>query len=642
MVTCIPERSKVCLEGSSQPFFHILRIETAASKDERPQLCVSVVVDASGSMAGQKLLNAKRGVRKLIKHLGPHDVLNCVAYDSDASTVFNNGDLSPEGKPELVNLVRQLKTGGATNLHAGLERGVELLRDSPTGSVRRVFLFSDGCVNAGVTDHGEILAAVDRYHELDSVTVSTFGIGRDFDESLMVNIARRGKGTFEFLDRPEDITAQVSKSVHGLLNIAGLAATLTVGGLSGCSVLSVGAETGEEDRQAEDNTLNLGDLHSANTRQVLVKLELPGQSRGCDWLNTMEYRLTFIPPNGSEPVVIAGVVSVLYAPASAAVEPMHPHVVSAIAVRDAAASDAKAAKLLDNGQHDEALVAKRHALEVMEQALASTAADEGVASMLQRLLTKGRESLRKMEENCDSRTASLELACEAMRMRRHSYSDLMCERADSDCGNWSDEEDDRSLVTRDRSPPRGSGLQRQTSYGSDLGSDEDNDEALPQPRSGSRPVSPTLASSPTPTAGTSTKQTHCQQCTKPFSFLRWRHTCRRCSGVVCNSCSDRHAMSGGAVSRVCHSCHEDMSTPISALCPITHAPMADPVMASDGHSYERTAIERWFRTNRTSPMTGEVLASLTLIPNHTLRCMISSSDPTTRTWNVDLPIRSWG
>ena len=318
VVTCIPERSKVCLEGSSQPFFHILRIETAASKDERPQLCVSVVVDASGSMAGQKLLNAKRGVRKLIKHLGPHDVLNCVAYDSDASTVFNNGDLSPEGKPELVNLVRQLKTGGATNLHAGLERGVELLRDSPTGSVRRVFLFSDGCVNAGVTDHGEILAAVDRYHELDSVTVSTFGIGRDFDESLMVNIARRGKGTFEFLDRPEDITAQVSKSVHGLLNIAGLAATLTVGGLSGCSVLSVGAETGEEDRQAEDNTLNLGDLHSANTRQVLVKLELPGQSRGCDWLNMMEYRLTFIPPNGSEPVVIAGVVSVLYAPASAA------------------------------------------------------------------------------------------------------------------------------------------------------------------------------------------------------------------------------------------------------------------------------------------------------------------------------------
>ena len=79
------------------------------------------------------------------------------------------------------------------------------------------------------------------------------------------------------------------------------------------------------------------------------------------------------------------------------------------------------------------------------------------------------------------------------------------------------------------------------------------------------------------------------------------------------------------MSRVCHSCREDMSTPISALCPITHAPMADPVIASDGHSYERAAIEHWFRTNRTSPMTGEVLASLTLIPNHALRCIIAES-----------------
>ena len=68
---------------------------------------------------------------------------------------------------------------------------------------------------------------------------------------------------------------------------------------------------------------------------------------------------------------------------------------------------------------------------------------------------------------------------------------------------------------------------------------------------------------------------------------------------------------------------EHTSIPASALCPITHAPMADPVIASDGHSYERAAIERWFRTNRTSPMTGEVLASLTLIPNHALRCIIA-------------------
>ncbi|EOD13194.1 hypothetical protein EMIHUDRAFT_212962 [Emiliania huxleyi CCMP1516] len=44
--------------------------------------------------------------------------------------------------------------------------------------------------------------------------------------------------------------------------------------------------------------------------------------------------------------------------------------------------------------------------------------------------------------------------------------------------------------------------------------------------------------------------------------------------------------------------------------------MSDPVMAADGHSYERSAIERWLATKSTSPMTGEALVQSFLAPNH--------------------------
>ncbi len=50
----------------------------------------------------------------------------------------------------------------------------------------------------------------------------------------------------------------------------------------------------------------------------------------------------------------------------------------------------------------------------------------------------------------------------------------------------------------------------------------------------------------------------------------------------------------------------------------------DPVVALDGHSYEREAIEGWFRKSRSSPMTGEVLKSKQLIPNLSLKQAISS------------------
>ena len=62
--------------------------------------------------------------------------------------------------------------------------------------------------------------------------------------------------------------------------------------------------------------------------------------------------------------------------------------------------------------------------------------------------------------------------------------------------------------------------------------------------------------------------------------------------------------------------------PADFICPITTELMSDPVMAADGHSYERSAIERWLATKSTSPMTGEALVQSFLAPNHTLRRMI--------------------
>jgi hypothetical protein len=65
-------------------------------------------------------------------------------------------------------------------------------------------------------------------------------------------------------------------------------------------------------------------------------------------------------------------------------------------------------------------------------------------------------------------------------------------------------------------------------------------------------------------------------------------------------------------------------------CPITTSAMQDPVVAGDGHSYERSAIEHWFAQqiqrglHPTSPNTNLPLASLDLCPNHTLRKLIQA------------------
>ncbi|NXG06811.1 WSDU1 protein, partial [Sakesphorus luctuosus] len=78
---------------------------------------------------------------------------------------------------------------------------------------------------------------------------------------------------------------------------------------------------------------------------------------------------------------------------------------------------------------------------------------------------------------------------------------------------------------------------------------------------------------------------------------------------------------------------EDLRTTMSSvsapvpdefLCPITRELMKDPVIAADGYSYEREAMERWVSSKRrSSPMTNLPLPSLLLTPNRTLKMAIT-------------------
>ena len=58
------------------------------------------------------------------------------------------------------------------------------------------------------------------------------------------------------------------------------------------------------------------------------------------------------------------------------------------------------------------------------------------------------------------------------------------------------------------------------------------------------------------------------------------------------------------------------------ICPITQERMIDPVIAADGISYERTAIQKWLTDNDTSPKTNLDLEHKELISNITLKAMI--------------------
>ena len=74
--------------------------------------------------------------------------------------------------------------------------------------------------------------------------------------------------------------------------------------------------------------------------------------------------------------------------------------------------------------------------------------------------------------------------------------------------------------------------------------------------------------------------------------------------------------------------------PDTCICSITLEPFCDPVVAWDGHTYERVAIEKWLEERHTSPMLG-ISMPATLIPNLNLRIMIDDMDAVAKSTAVD-------
>ena len=64
---------------------------------------------------------------------------------------------------------------------------------------------------------------------------------------------------------------------------------------------------------------------------------------------------------------------------------------------------------------------------------------------------------------------------------------------------------------------------------------------------------------------------------------------------------------------------------VSLECPITCQRFVDPVIAADGHTYERRAIEEWLTEHETSPLSGEVMPEGELRSNWIVKSLASGT-----------------
>ena len=164
---------------------------------------LALVIDRSGSMSGEPLREAVRCARHIIGRLAPADSVALVVFDDRVRTLVTAG---PVGDGQcLRQALAQIHEGGSTNLHGGWKSGADGLASlAADTSIARVILLSDGNANVGEVEPqaiaGECAAAAQA-----GVTTSTYGLGRQFNEDLMVAMAKAGLGNHYYGDSAADL-----------------------------------------------------------------------------------------------------------------------------------------------------------------------------------------------------------------------------------------------------------------------------------------------------------------------------------------------------------------------------------------------------------------------------------------------------
>jgi len=169
---------------------------------------LTLVIDCSGSMRGQKLVQALEAARQVIAGLDDGETFNIIAYSEaidlfSAEPVVKNAETAARADAYL----RSLSALSGTNLHDAL---VESLRQKARdGSLPLVLFLTDGLPTVGVTSETAIRdAALHGNHQ--SKRVYTFGVGVDVNTPLLDRIAASTRAVSTYVLPQENVEVKVA------------------------------------------------------------------------------------------------------------------------------------------------------------------------------------------------------------------------------------------------------------------------------------------------------------------------------------------------------------------------------------------------------------------------------------------------
>ena len=243
----------------------------------RPRLNIALVLDKSGSMAeARKIDFVLEAAHHLVDALQYGDRFALVTYDEGVDVPIPSEAL--EDRRFAHRVIDGIRPGGATNLGGGLVEGLrQVRRRFDAGGINRVLLFSDGLANRGVTSPDELSRIVAAEGE-EGISVTTFGVGYEFNEDLLAGLAESGRGTYYYIDRAQGVPEMLAREFSTLQSIYASDVEITIELHAEVVISEVLGYRYR--REGSRYLISVGSLSAGEHRRVMCRLAPPRWSRG--------------------------------------------------------------------------------------------------------------------------------------------------------------------------------------------------------------------------------------------------------------------------------------------------------------------------------------------------------------------------
>ncbi len=296
--------------NSPATVFVLIEIYTnKTSANSSRKAILSIAIDCSSSMQGKKFKQAKEAALDLVELLGGNDYLSIISFDKSARV-----DLGSTKKSESTSVqrsaIKDLKLGKGTNIYDGLELAYKEVSkeireeadintngyNSNNNTVKRtIVLLTDGQSSVGETEETEFVNLSKRIRE-QNITISTIGIGDNYDQQLLHAIAEAGSGIPYHVKELDDLQKIFSEQADELSSTMIINPDFTIRMMPGAHIQGAYMVTPTLIKQNIDKTNNsiftarLRDIVVGERQTMALRIDLPERTPGI-------YRLARIESN---------------------------------------------------------------------------------------------------------------------------------------------------------------------------------------------------------------------------------------------------------------------------------------------------------------------------------------------------------